>query len=57
MPKADIAAQGYDLGLNRFKGVVHEEVQHRPPKEILADLAKLEAEVQQGMKELGGMLQ
>ncbi len=42
VPKADIAAQGYDLSLNRYKEVVHEEVEHRAPKEILADLAKLE---------------
>ena len=42
--------------LNRYKEVVHEEVEHRPPKEILAELAKLEAEIQQGMKELEGML-
>ena len=56
MPKADIAAQGYDLSLNRYKEVVHEEVQHRRPKEILADIAKLEAVIQQGMKELEGML-
>ena len=38
MPKADIAAQGYDLSLNRYKEVVHEEVEHRAPREILADL-------------------
>lgn len=56
VPKADIAAQGYDLSLNRYKEVVHEEVAHRPPKEILAELAKLEEEIQQGMKELEGML-
>ena len=55
-PKADIAAQGYDLSLNRYKEVVHEEVAHRPPGEILASLGKLEAEIQQGMKELEGML-
>ena len=54
--KADIAAQGYDLSVNRYKEVVHEEVEHRPPKEILAELAKLEKEIQQGMKELEGML-
>lgn len=52
VPKADIAAAGYDLSLNRYKDVVHEEVQHRPPKEILADLTNLEAEIQQGMKAL-----
>src|SRR5438876_3185987 len=56
VPKADIAGQGYDLSLNRYKEVVHEEVAHRPPKEILAELAKLEEEIQQGMKELEEML-
>jgi type I restriction enzyme M protein len=56
VPKADVVAQGYDLSLNRYKEVVHEEVAHRAPKEILADLAKLEAEIQEGMRELEGML-
>jgi len=56
VPKADIAAQGYDLSLNRYKEVVHEEVAHRPPGEILKSLGQLEAEIQQGMKELEGML-
>src|SRR5579875_1714575 len=55
--KADIVAQGYDLSLNRYKEVVHEEVEHRPPLDILADLAKIEADIQQGMKELEEMLQ
>lgn len=56
VPKADIAAQGYDLSLNRYKEVVHEEVEHHPPKEILADLGRLEAEIHEGLKELEGML-
>ena len=56
MPKAEIAAQGYDLSINRYKEVVHDAVEHRPPKEILARLAALEAEIQAGMKELEGML-
>jgi type I restriction enzyme M protein len=56
VPKADITAQGYDLSINRYKEVVHEEVEHRPPKEILESLAKLEAEIQRGMTELEGML-
>jgi type I restriction enzyme M protein len=56
VPKADLVAQSYDLSLNRYKEVLHEEVGHRPPQEILADLAKLEAEIQQGMKELERML-
>jgi type I restriction enzyme M protein len=57
MPKADIAAEGYDLSLNRYKEVVYDAVEYPPPKEILADLAKLETEIQQGMKELEGMLE
>ncbi|HBA89662.1 MAG TPA: DNA methyltransferase [Geobacter sp.] len=56
VPKADISAQGYDLSLNRYKEVVHEEVEHHAPKEILAELARLEEEIEQGMKELKGML-
>jgi type I restriction enzyme M protein len=56
VPKADIAAQGYDLSLNRYKEVVHEEIEHRPPKEILAELAELEEQIQRGMRELDGML-
>jgi len=56
VPKADIAAQGYNLSLNRYKEVVHEEVAHRSPKEILSELAGLEAEIQQGMEELEAML-
>jgi type I restriction enzyme M protein len=56
VPKADIAAQGYDLSLNRYKEVVHEVVEHRAPTEILAELKKLEEEIQQGIDELEGML-
>ena len=56
VPKADIAAQGYDLSLNRYKEVVHEVVAHKPPTEIIANLAELEKEIVLGMKELEGML-
>ena len=56
VPAADIVAQGYDLSLNRYKEVLHEEVAHRPPSEILKARGQLEAEIQHGMKELEGML-
>ena len=55
--KADIVAQGYDLSLNRYKEVVHEEVVHRPPLEILGDIAKLESQIQDGLTELEKLLQ
>ncbi len=56
VPKADIAAHGYDLSINRYKEVAHDEVAHRPPDEILASLGKLEAEIQQGMRELENLV-
>ena len=56
IPKSEIRDQGYDLSLNRYKEVVHAEVAHRVPDEILKALGQLEAEIQQGMKELEGML-
>jgi type I restriction enzyme M protein len=56
VPKADLVAHGYDLSLNRYKEVVHEEVAQRPLSEILASLGKLEVEIQQRMKEIEGML-
>jgi type I restriction enzyme M protein len=54
--KAELLAQQYDLSLNRYKGVLHEEVQHRAAQEILADLTDLEGQILQGMKELRSML-
>ena len=54
VPKADIVAQGYDLSLNRYKEVVHDEGEHRPPQEILADLAKLESGDSAGDEGAGG---
>jgi type I restriction enzyme M protein len=56
VPKADIVANGYDLSLNRYKEVVHQQVNHRAPAEILAELARLEDEIAQGTKALTEML-
>ena len=56
VPKADIVAQGYDLSLNRYKEIVHDEIEHRPPLEIIADIEKLEGEIAKGLAELKAML-
>ena len=56
VPKADIAAAGYDLSINRYKEVVHEAVEHRPPKEIIAELKALEQEIAEELEELESML-
>lgn len=56
VPKADIVAQGYDLSINRYKEVEYEEVEHRAPLEIIADIEKLDAEIAAGLAELKAML-
>ena len=48
--------QGYNLSLNRYKQLIHDEVEHRPPLEILAELRAIEQEILQGIEELEGML-
>ena len=50
------ASQGDDLSLNRTKELVHEEVEHRPPLENLAELRAIEQKILQGIQELEGML-
>jgi type I restriction enzyme M protein len=56
VPKAEIAANEYDLSINRYKEVVYEAVEYDPPKVILERLARLEEEIAEGRKELEGML-
>ena len=56
VPKAEIAAQGYDLSLNRYKELVHDEVEHRPPMEIIADIEELEGDITARLAELKAML-
>ena len=54
--KADIIEQGYDLSLNRYKEVVHDEVEHRSPLDIIADIEELNAEITADLAELKAML-
>jgi len=51
-----VLAPGYDLSINRYREVVHEEADHRPPLEILAELDRLEEEIQHGVADLERML-
>jgi type I restriction enzyme M protein len=55
VPKAEIAAHGYDLSLNRYKELVHEDMNHIPPKQIIAELKAIEAEIQQSLTDLERM--
>ncbi len=56
VPLAVIAAADYDLSLNRYKEVEHEEVEHQDPKAILAELRVIEAEITDGLTQLEEML-
>jgi type I restriction enzyme M protein len=57
VPAAEIAAQDYDLSLNRYREVVDEEVEHQSPSEILDSLARLEEQIQRDLSTLRAMLQ
>ena len=57
VPKSEIAGNDYDLSINRYKQVLHAQVQYHSPQKILAELKALEADIVQGIKELEGMLQ
>lgn len=58
MVKADeIAATGsWDLSLNRYKEVEHEQVEHESPAAIIAELRAIEAEIAEGLDRLEEML-
>lgn len=56
VPSAEISEKNYDLSLNRYKEVAHEEVHYDSPKMILADLKAIEAEIMEGLSELEVML-
>jgi type I restriction enzyme M protein len=42
IPKADIAANDYDLSINRYKEIVYEEIEYDAPEIILADIKALD---------------
>jgi type I restriction enzyme M protein len=56
VPKADIVAKGYDLSVNRYRETKHAEVTHAHPREILARMKALEAEIARGIEELEGLV-
>lgn len=53
---AAIAANKYDLSINRYKEVVYQEQKYEDPKVILKRLMALEQEIMVDLKELEGML-
>lgn len=56
VPLLEIREQGYDLSINRYKEIEYEEVEHRDPMEILAEIEALNEEIAKGTAELKEML-
>ncbi|HBA67433.1 MAG TPA: N-6 DNA methylase, partial [Methylococcaceae bacterium] len=54
--KVEIAANKYDLSVNRYKKTVHQEEEYEDPKEILQQWMSLVDEIQGELKKLEGML-
>ena len=56
VPKQEIVDNGYDLSINKYKKSVYVPVEYPPTTEILADLKRLDAQIQEGMKKLEALL-
>ena len=56
VPKPEIAERGYELSINRYKEVIHQQAKLDPPKHLIAALREMEKEIERGLKELEGML-
>ncbi|MTV25388.1 SAM-dependent DNA methyltransferase [Nitriliruptoraceae bacterium ZYF776] len=54
--KVDITANDYDLSINRYKEILHGEIEYPEPAEILDELTTLEDEILRGLDELKAML-
>jgi type I restriction enzyme M protein len=57
VPKAEIAENGYDLSINKYKKTVAEAVEYPPAREILSEVFEMEEGIVKGLKELEGMLE
>ena len=56
VPKEEIAANGYDLSINKYKETECVPVEYPSTTEILADLHELEMEITKGLAELEEMV-
>ena len=56
VPKQEIADNGYDLSINKYKKTNYVPVEYPPTSEILADLRNLEREIAEEMSKLEALL-
>lgn len=57
VPKEEIAENGYDLSINKYKKIEYVPVEYPPTSEILAEIKELQEEISKGIEELEGMLE
>ncbi|WP_047260665.1 class I SAM-dependent DNA methyltransferase [Corynebacterium uterequi] len=56
VPVSEIAANDYDLSMNRYKEIVVDDAETRDPLEIIAEIEALDEQIAQGLAELKAML-
>lgn len=56
VPRKEIEEKEFELSINRYKEVKHEEVRYEPPKEIIKRLKGLEVEIAKNLAELEEMI-
>lgn len=56
VPKQEIADNGYDLSINKYKEIEYTPIAYPPTKEILAQIRQLETEITENLNELEKML-
>ena len=54
--REQIIAEDYNLTASRYKPVTVDQTSHRDPKEIIAEVQKLETEIADGLKKLGNKI-
>ena len=56
VPKDEIAANDYDLSINKYKKTEYKPVEYASTAEIMAELHEIEIEITKGLVELKEML-
>ncbi|AFZ46127.1 N-6 DNA methylase [Cyanobacterium stanieri PCC 7202] len=56
VPKKEIADNGYDLSINRYKQIEYEEVNYETPTVILGNLKQMEREIMADLESLESMV-
>ena len=56
VPKDEIAANDYDLSINKYKQTEYKAVEYAPTSEILAEIREMEEQILARIEELEGML-